>query len=540
MLVRRTQDPEYWRSFTPTSEDIEYVRDVIVETARPMGTEELARAVVYRRVHQERERIRELLERGRFYRPADEYEVGEELIFPALDFATGVVVGKREGHWPHHPAFEVITVQLGPETREFAAGYDEPHRLNQAVERVDGPDESLSPAAVYERMAGSVPQAIERTLSENADGRFVAFDHRWFLRELMPDVHLGYLNLAEAVIDVAWEQGRAEPGGQRPLSTDEILDQIDLSGASTREVARFALEVSLEQDERFIDVGSSGEHLWLLRRLVPSHAVEVPERLRYEPITFSVEAVPTEALSLVWGVADELSTMAAVSSAGAEDMNAVEIALPYPHLRAGTLPLTGQVAAILPARNGGIGVVTLVDEANDERLTAWISYENQYVSSLAAWYGRHEVPAGAFLTIGRTDDPSVFTLGYRAKRRTQREYVRVALATEDKLTFEIRRQPMAVEFDETMIMLDDDSEAVDRLWKKVTAGRRPMSELLREVFVELAKLSPQGTVHFNTLYTAINVIRRCPPEPILAELSLDWRYVGVGSGYYAMDERVAV
>ncbi|NLT42950.1 MAG: hypothetical protein GXX93_09785, partial [Anaerolineae bacterium] len=56
-------------------------------------------------------------------------------------------------------------------------------------------------------------------------------------------------------------------------------------------------------------------------------------------------------------------------------------------------------------------------------------------------------------------------------------------------------------------------------------------------FAQLAKLSPQGTVHLNTLCSAINVLRRCPPEPILAELSLDWRYVGVGNGYYALDER---
>jgi len=99
---------------------------------------------------------------------------------------------------------------------------------------------------------------------------------------------------------------------------------------------------------------------------------------------------------------------------------------------------------------------------------------------------------------------------------------------------------MAIEFDETMVMLDDNSESTDRLWRRATSSRRAVSELLREVFSELAKLTPQGTVHFNTLYTAINVLRRCPPEPILAELALDWRYIGVGSGYYAMDERVAV
>ncbi|MHB0879214.1 MAG: hypothetical protein ACYC5O_24515, partial [Anaerolineae bacterium] len=193
-----------------------------------------------------------------------------------------------------------------------------------------------------------------------------------------------------------------------------------------------------------------------------------------------------------------------------------------------------------PQRESGLGIITLVDPANDERITAWVSYDHRFVSSLRGWYDAHQIPAGAFVTISRTAQPGVYAIGYRAKRRQQREFVRLVSVDGERLTFEIRRQPMAVEFDETMVMLDENPELTEGLWRRVTASRRPISELLRETFAELAKLSPQGTVHFNTLYTAINVVRRCPPEPILAELSLDWRYVGVGSGYYAMDERVAV
>jgi hypothetical protein len=276
-----------------------------------------------------------------------------------------------------------------------------------------------------------------------------------------------------------------------------------------------------------------------LQRLVPRHALETPARLQYEHIPFSVEAIPTEALNLVWAIPDELSTLA---SAGTQedDRRSLDVVLPYQHQRAGTLPLTATLASLLPRREDGVSVVTLVDEVNNSRFTAWVSHRGRYISSLSEWYEQYQIPAGAFIAIARTAKADVYTIAYRAKRRTQREYVRANIAEGDKLTFEIRRQPMAVEFDETMVMLDDNQEATDRLWQRATADRKPVGELLRAVFGELAKLSPQGTVHFNTLYTAINVLRRCPPEPILAELSLDWRYVGVGSGYYAMDERVAV
>ena len=540
MLVRRTEDPEYWRKFAPDVEDTAYVRDLIIETAGPMAASELARAVVYRRIHEERERIRGLLERGRFYRPADSFEEGEELVFPALEFATGMVVGKRDGRWPGHEPFHVIEVQFESGSREFASGFQESHRLNESVDRDSGLDEPVGPAAIFERFGGLVPAALEEALSSGSEAGFAYYDHRWFLRELMPNVHIGYLNLAEAVIEVAWEQARGGRANQRPLTTDEILAQMDIQGAPSKEIARFALELALGNDERFADVGGDGGHLWLLRRLIPEHVLEVPARLRYEPVSFSIEAVPTEVLSLVWGIADELSTMAASAGSRPEERQSVEFVLTYPHWRAGTMPVTPAVATVLPRRDDGISVVTLVDEANSERLTAWVSHKRRFVSSLGQWYASHQVPAGAYITLGRTASPEVLTLGYRAKRRTQREYVRLALVEGDKLTFEIRRQPMGIEFDETMIIMDENTEATDRLWRRAAAGSRPVSELLREVFPELAKLSPQGSVHFNTLYTAVNVLRRCPPEPILAELSLDWRYVGVGSGYYAMDERVAV
>ncbi|NPV07182.1 MAG: hypothetical protein HPY83_04355 [Anaerolineae bacterium] len=537
MQVRRTQDPEYWRKFRPDAEDLEALRELIVDARRPVATDELARAVVFRRVHQERDRVRRLMEQGRFYRPADAYEEGEELIFPALEFATGVVTAKREGHWPGHAPFKVIAVQLGEQVREFASEYQEDHPLNELIRGPGELESAPSPEEIYRAHRGSVMAVLAEAMAESEIG-FVTNDGLWLVRELMPEVHVGYLNLAEAVIEVTWEQARGTDGVQGPLSTAEILEQIELE-AGTPEIATFALELALSQDERFVDVGSEGEHLWLLHRLVPQSVLETPERLRYEPVSFSMEAIPTEALGLIWGIPDELSSVGSSAPAPAAGETEVEFALPYPHWRAGTLPLASPITSVLPRREEGMSIVTLVDEQNHERLTVWVSHKGGYASGLAEWYQRHEIPSGGYLSLSRTEEPDVLRVAYRAKRRTQREYVRVAVVADDRLGFEIRRQPMGVEFDETLIMLDDSREASDRLWRRTMAARRPVAELLREVFGELAKLSPQGTVHFNTLYSAVNVLRRCPPEPILAELSLDWRYVAVGSGYFAMDERAA-
>jgi len=64
---------------------------------------------------------------------------------------------------------------------------------------------------------------------------------------------------------------------------------------------------------------------------------------------------------------------------------------------------------------------------------------------------------------------------------------------------------------------------------------KPLSTLLRRVCLELIKINPQGNVHAKTLYSAINVIRRCPPAPIFDELVNQASFVPMGHGYWIYD-----
>jgi len=49
---------------------------------------------------------------------------------------------------------------------------------------------------------------------------------------------------------------------------------------------------------------------------------------------------------------------------------------------------------------------------------------------------------------------------------------------------------------------------------------------------ELAKLNPQSHVHASELYAAVNIVRRCPPAPILAYLASAPWFVHVGDLHY--------
>jgi hypothetical protein len=110
--------------------------------------------------------------------------------------------------------------------------------------------------------------------------------------------------------------------------------------------------------------------------------------------------------------------------------------------------------------------------------------------------------------------------------------VRIALPVEGRLTFEMRKELIACEYDERMIVTEEDSGAVDMIWERTQ--ELSLSEVTAAIFPELAKLSPQGTVHAAALYSAINVVTRTPPGPLLAELVASGTYAPVGDNYWVL------
>ena len=59
-----------------------------------------------------------------------------------------------------------------------------------------------------------------------------------------------------------------------------------------------------------------------------------------------------------------------------------------------------------------------------------------------------------------------------------------------------------------------------------------VAQTMVRLFPELAKLSPQTTVHSKTVYSAVNVVRRCPPGPVFAELVRQPCFVSMGENYW--------
>ncbi len=523
-MRQKTQTTTYWQELTINDSDLTFLDELFLEKERPLSTDELTLAIIRHRCETEEALIRKELEQGALYQPKETYAIGDHLVFLALDFALGTVVGTRPGHSPEHGDFTVIQVKFQPDKgpREFASQLASPHPLNLegGAEALLWSEDFLTAEELFELYGPGVRQKMVNRLDVCDD--IVQFGDLWLSSIMMADVHVGHLNIAEAMIDI---NGQA-------LSTGALLKELDLSAEISPSIQAFSLNHALIHDERFIDVGSAGNILWYLTRLVPPEVLYPPRRLYYAPISYDRSVLSEELLQLEREIDDEASELIAPS--GIDRAKGMTLVLTYPHRRVGTLPLTAKTRGFFPPGTNQHTLITLVDAQSGKEMPGWVNHLHHYVYGLEQWYQDNNIPVGAFIQLKRTYDPFKVAVSFKP-RRMRREWVRVAQARDNKLDFSLRKMPISCEYDETMLVWTQDSAEIDSLWVEAEESHKPLKEIIRNILLELAKLNPRSTVHAKTIYCAVNIVRRCPPAPILAELvdnpvfiaagDAQWRYV---------------
>jgi len=521
LIQRKTQNPAYWgEEFTVTPDDLQYLSTLLVEEELPRSAKELGEALVLYRCRQEKALIERAMSKGTPYQPRRSYQISEQVVFPALNYRVGEVVGVRPGHNPEYGPFQVIQVRFETgKPREFAAELTIDHPLNHEAQTgiAEGVGQHTPEklAALYGPRVGAM---LEKHLE--SEPTFVRLAGKWFRRDLLVDVHAGHLNLAEAVLDMA---------GGGPLPTEALLGDLELPEEITPQLRIFSLNYALQEDERFDEVGPAGEVLWFLRRMEPTGVQSVPTYLQYEPLEYDPVLLTSEMLALERDLDDEWSNF----NSAPEMPEPVTVVLTYPHWRSGTLPLSSRLARVFPTGRTHRIRFTLVDGETGTEMPAWVMRKARYVYGLEEWYRTYDVPAGAYLELARGKKPGTVIIQRRG-RRPRREWVRVVLPVEGRLTFEMRKKLIACDYDELMIVAEEDSKAMDTVWTRTHKQGLPLARLITEIFPELAKLSPQGTVHAATLYSAANVAMRTPPGPLLAELVTSGVHAPVGDNYWVL------
>ena len=115
-----------------------------------------------------------------------------------------------------------------------------------------------------------------------------------------------------------------------PMATPDILAQVDLPDGVNKKLAEFSLDLALQEDKRFDEVGSAGQVAWFLKRMEPDDVQRTPLFLRYNPIEFSTDELNDQMKALEQRLDDELTPGLTQGDFSDEEAN---VTLIFPHWR---------------------------------------------------------------------------------------------------------------------------------------------------------------------------------------------------------------
>ncbi len=512
---------DYWETFKLTDEDREFIYNYLLEIETPLTSPELLSALVDERIQQEKSTLeKQRTMGGELYIPAHTFKIDQDLVFPAFGWQHGRVKGIRPGQNPDLGAFQVIQVRFdNNETREFAADIPD-HYLNHPQE-IAIEESSLNTGSVLSIYGEKLLGLLDAELTKNQE--FVRIAGKWFPRALLVDINEGHLNLAEAILDMA---------GGGPSPTPSLMEQVGLASNTNSKLVEFSLDHALQEDPRFDEVGPAGVVLWFLNRLEPEAVLQTPTYLRYQPLDYDRTLLTPQMLELERKLDDELSPI----SGKFPSVNEVQLTLTFPHWRAGTLPLTARLNHLFPTAYEAPRIrFLLVDGETGQKFPGWVVRTNHYVYGLQDFYKSHALMPGSLIRVRRGRNPGEVIVQCDSQRGS-REWVRTVLVGSDGgIVFAMLKQIITAAYDERMAIVIPDPDGLEAAWKQIQKDRLPFERIVVNTVRDLAKLNPQSHVHASELYAAVNILRRCPPAPILALLASRPWFIHVGDLHYRFD-----
>src|SRR5215211_8805411 len=129
---------DYWTDLQITRQDVEYLHNHLFELETPLTARELVVVLVDERIRAERLATQQRRQAGgKTYLPKEAYQVGDDLIFPVLNWKHGKVTAVRAGTNPEIGPFEVLTVDMGNGAERLFASNLPNHGLNDQPETVE-------------------------------------------------------------------------------------------------------------------------------------------------------------------------------------------------------------------------------------------------------------------------------------------------------------------------------------------------------------------------------------------------------------------
>ncbi len=512
-----------WDSFTVSQEDINFIYNLLLEKAVPLPSEDILKDLIQNRIVQEIRSIEEnRTKNGNIYFPKDEFKVGDKLVFPAVSDQAGQVTAVRPGFNPDFGDFIVIDVKMNSGTQMAFAGQVEKHALNEASALIeDNPD--LDPVAVIDQFGEILQDKLDKSLFNNDD--LVRIAGSWFPRSLLVDINTGHLNLAEAVLE-------EKNGG--PIATSALMEQLELDLDVDQKLVEFSLNLAMQEDARFDEVGPAGITLWFLRAMEPDDIKETPIYLRYSPPE-QTTALDQEFMDLFEdNLYDELEDW----DSSDETAKSICISLSFPHWRAGTLPLSKSLRNMFPTAYEAPRIrFTFIDIQDAKPFDGWVARQHKYISGLGDWYRKNDLMPGSLVTVERGKKPGEIKVSFEKSRQNKEWLKTVLIGTDQGIVFAMLKHPIAASFNERMAIAVPDLAAIDDLWSKNIHQKEPFDKTVMRIMRELSKLNPQGQVHAQELYASVNVVRRCPPGVIIKTLLNSEKVSHLGDLYFTLKDK---
>jgi hypothetical protein len=512
-----------WGGFSVLKEDVRFIYNLLLEKAAPLPSDEILMELVQSRIEREMRAIEESrTENGEIYYPKEEFQVGDKLVFPAVNDQAGQVTAVRAGFNPEYPDFQVIDVQLNSGQKMAFAGKLAEHPLNE-VPALGEEDPDFNPEIVMASYGADLQAVLDEALLKSED--LVRIAGAWFPRSLLVDISVGHLNLAEAVLE-------EKDGG--PITTPALMQQLELDLDADPQLVEFSLNLAMDEDKRFDEVGPAGVTLWFLHEKEPDDIRETPIYLRYSP---PEQPMPLND-ELIGLFKDNLYDELEEWDSSDESANSICISLSFPHWRAGTLPLSKSLRAMFPTSYEAPRIqFTFVDAQDGKTFDGWVARPQKYISGLGDWYRRNDLMPGSLVTVEPTDIPGQIRISFEKSRQNKEWLKTVLVGTDQGVVFAMLKHPIAASFNDRMAIAVPDAEAIDGLWTARAYQKEPFEKTILRIMRELAKLNPQGQVHAQELYAAVNVVRRCPPGLVLYTLLESERVNHLGDLYFTLKEK---
>ncbi len=517
-------DKSYWENLTVDDEDTGSIINTLFELEKPLRVADLIDVLIKARIaREEAKALQDKDKEEKIFLPKDSFSVGDLVAFPTLNWETGEVIEKRQGSNPEFGEFSVISVLMANGKKLSFASDLADHKLNtQSIEQRS--DQGFDLDEIFKTHFNHLEARLVEKL--NREKEIVRVGDKWFPKALLIDFNQGHLNIAEAILDM-------QSGG--PMEPHELLKQMDVALGENRDLNEFSINYALKKDHRFDEVGSTGIFSWFLKRQEPLNVREKPEFLNFEFDKAMPIELPKAGEVILESVDDELEPNQQIKSG--VNPNTLSIPLIYPHWQIGSIPLIAKTNTIFPSALETERVkIQLIEKDSGREISAWVVRPFRYVYGLKEWYEEKELIPGSIITIEKSEKDGLIYIQAQ-KRRSNREWMKTVLIGADgEIVIALLKQPVTAGFHEQMAIALPDPSEMAQVWKARSLKPRSLKSDVFKMVQELSKLNAQRHIHFVELYAAVNLLRRCPPSPILQVLFSEPEFSHVGDQYFHLNE----